>query len=97
MPVCAFDGCPEHVSGGYCQTHGGNVHRSPSSRVTGTHRWRKLKARLLAQPAYRWCAYCGPRATTLDHRIPVADGGPKYDEDNLVPSCQPCNARKGGR
>ena len=43
------------------------------------------------------CAYCNERLTkstrTRDHVVPRSRGGPSGD--NLVPSCAPCNRRKG--
>lgn len=48
----------------------------------------------LAQYDHR-CAYCGTnrRALVKEHVVPVSAGGTN-DIDNLVPACQPCNARK---
>lgn len=46
------------------------------------------------------CQYCGKRfsksALTLDHVLPVVQGGQK-NWTNIVTSCRPCNQRKGGR
>jgi 5-methylcytosine-specific restriction endonuclease McrA len=39
------------------------------------------------------CVYCGEQATTLDHVIPLARGGP-HEVSNLVPACSDCNLRK---
>ena len=39
------------------------------------------------------CAYCDKPADTLDHVIPVADGG-KSEPGNLVPACGSCNSKK---
>jgi 5-methylcytosine-specific restriction endonuclease McrA len=46
------------------------------------------------------CQYCGEtfakQQLTLDHVIPIVQGGPK-SWDNIVTACKPCNQRKGGR
>lgn len=100
MRVCAANGCPEVVKRGYCPAHRPKGTRSPSSIVTGTHRWRVVKAGVLKRDRYR-CQLqlpgCTGRATTVDHVDPVFNGGPHYEERNLAASCQSCNARKGGR
>lgn len=44
------------------------------------------------------CVYCGcdltTKTMTVDHVIPRARGG-RNELSNLVPSCAPCNSRKG--
>jgi 5-methylcytosine-specific restriction endonuclease McrA len=46
------------------------------------------------------CQYCGhvfaKSHLTLDHVIPIVQGGRKCWE-NIVTACKPCNQRKGGR
>jgi 5-methylcytosine-specific restriction endonuclease McrA len=46
------------------------------------------------------CQYCGAskpwHELTYDHVVPRARGGRTW-WDNIVASCRPCNARKGGR
>jgi 5-methylcytosine-specific restriction endonuclease McrA len=46
------------------------------------------------------CQYCGRTFAkahlTLDHVIPIVQGGKKGWE-NIVTACKPCNQRKGGR
>ncbi len=45
------------------------------------------------------CQYCGEKFSklhlTLDHVIPIVQGGKKCWE-NIVTACKPCNQRKGG-
>ncbi len=42
------------------------------------------------------CHYCGGKAESKDHRIPIARGGDNHPL-NLVPSCKECNNLKGQR
>jgi 5-methylcytosine-specific restriction endonuclease McrA len=42
------------------------------------------------------CAYCGEKATTMDHIDPRANMGPHLWE-NVVAACQKCNNKKGHR
>jgi hypothetical protein len=42
------------------------------------------------------CAYCGARADTIDHVMPLVRGGTNY-EGNLVPACRRCNSSKSGK
>lgn len=42
------------------------------------------------------CAYCPAPATELDHVIPLSRGG-ENTIDNLLPSCESCNASKGNK
>lgn len=95
MPSYACHTCGLITSGRYCPAHQPD-RRSPSSRVTGTSRWRKLKAKVLRRDRFL-CHYCGGKATTADHVRAVGRGGAKYDEANVVASCVPCNLTKGAR
>ena len=56
-------------------------------------RWSKRG--LLARDG-RSCGYCGSRATTVDHVIPMSRGGESTWE-NTVAACWPCNNKKGSR
>lgn len=42
------------------------------------------------------CAYCGGKATTVDHVKPKSKGFPASWE-NSVAACQPCNNKKGDK
>ncbi len=42
------------------------------------------------------CAYCGGRATTVDHLLPQSRGG-GWTWLNTVAACEPCNGRKANR
>jgi len=59
--------------------------------------WLKLRFKILARDSFT-CRYCGrkPHQTELqiDHIHPRSRGG-SDNEDNLITSCQLCNAGKG--
>lgn len=39
------------------------------------------------------CVYCGAKADSVDHVIPLSKGG-THNIDNLVPCCMSCNRKK---
>lgn len=66
-----------------------------------TPRWKEkrlIRSKMLAHCPY--CLYCGQRlrqaTATLDHIIPVAQGGENAQE-SLALCCERCNACKGSR
>ena len=70
------------------------VERTPASKLLTSVQWIEL----LREHDYA-CHYCGVCESdvvklTRDHIIPVTKGG-LHTKDNIVPACQPCNARKG--
>ena len=58
--------------------------------------WRARRLEVLARDQWT-CFYCMQPATTVDHVIPIKDGGDPLAYDNLVSSCITCNSRKGSR
>lgn len=58
-------------------------------------RWLATRARILERDKNR-CAYCGRKASTVDHIIPRAYGGDESDE-NLTGCCSACNGMKNDR
>lgn len=66
-----------------------------------TRRWRELRAFVLERDGHV-CKVpradgllCGARATHADHIVSLADGGPKWDPNNLRAACAPCNLSRG--
>lgn len=57
----------------------------------------RLERRVLKRD-HHTCQYegCHSRATTVDHVVPVCQGG-RTSWQNLVAACLPCNQLKGGR
>ena len=63
-------------------------------RDSRAYRARRLE--VLARDQWT-CFYCMQPATTVDHVIPIKDGGDPLAYDNLVSCCITCNSRKGSR
>jgi 5-methylcytosine-specific restriction endonuclease McrA len=87
--------CPDHE-----REQQRNRRKSPSQQVTHSHRWRRLRERVLREhelPTGGWqCQWCQKTIldrtlVDLDHIRAVADGGAQFDPANLVPSCGRCN------
>lgn len=57
---------------------------------------RARRNQLYERDGYR-CRYCGGyQGLTLDHLLPVAQGG-SHESENLVTCCKSCNSKKGAR
>lgn len=67
---------------------------TPAQRGYG-YAWRVIRKRVLEAYGYR-CHYCGGEAKTVDHVVPLADGG-TADPSNLVAACVSCNSSRGGK
>ena len=63
-------------------------------RDSRAYRARRLE--VLARDQWT-CFYCMQPATTVDHVIPIVQGGDPLAYDNLVSCCSTCNSRKGSR
>ena len=62
----------------------------------GIKRLRKRRrAAFMEAAAYR-CHWCGGHANTIDHIVPIIDGGTD-EPDNLVAACRSCNSQHAGR
>jgi hypothetical protein len=59
-------------------------------------RWTAIRVDILRRDDYM-CAYCGKKATTVDHIIPKSRGGSADEYSNLISSCATCNAKKSNR
>jgi 5-methylcytosine-specific restriction endonuclease McrA len=53
------------------------------------------RAGVLRRDRHR-CAYCGVKATSVDHLLPASRGG-QWSWLNTVAACGPCNRRKANR
>ncbi|WP_078657955.1 HNH endonuclease [Streptomyces rimosus] len=102
--ICFRSGCPKvAVRSGACLEHVPKVvdHRQPWARKSkrNEHRsagWTRLRRTILRRDN-RTCYLCGdPKASEVDHIIPVAFGG--TDEPmNLAACCRTCHQLKTAR
>lgn len=89
--------CGEPSTSTRCEQHTEpKVDNRPRDRVTRTNRapWKNLSARLRRmQP---WCSIpgCDDTDLTIDHIIPLAEGGAPYDLDNLRVLCRRHNSAR---
>lgn len=61
-----------------------------------TRHWRHVRAMVFARDGHT-CAVCGAYGDTVDHIVPLALGGRRYDPANLRVLCRRCNCTLGGR
>ncbi len=73
---------------------------SPSARGYDA-RWVAFRSATISSNPERWlrCTACrkyvsDPSQIHIDHITPLAQGGAKYDPDNLQPLCKWCHGRK---
>jgi len=72
-----------------------------AARLTNQRNRHKRRGAEFTAEAIEWiaslvdplCTYCGERADTIDHIIPVSKGG-TGEVDNLTPACRSCNSKK---
>lgn len=61
------------------------------------HDWRAVRLTVLVRDGHE-CQVrlpgCTHKATAVDHRIPLAEGGARLDLDNLRAICTSCNSRR---
>ena len=62
----------------------------------GTRAYKARRLEVLARDQWS-CFYCQMPATTVDHVIPIIQGGDPIAFDNLVSCCTRCNSSKGSR
>lgn len=92
--------CPEHV-----RRRTGSTARTVHNRAYDVAAWRRVRTARLARHRRAhgdWCPGWGrephPAADlTVDHIVPIAEGGAMYDAGNLAVLCRSCNGRKGAR
>ena len=106
-PLCFGDtiicgSCAEAIANHFNRAHSGawltwsNEQSEPYPGIRRKEIGGTKRNRVYERDAYR-CRYCGSYKTlTLDHLIPVSQGGDNSD-DHLVACCKSCNSIKGTR
>lgn len=103
---CAHPGCPALVDKGRCEAHQKAAHRTDrEARGSAAERgydaqWTRFRNWYIRQyPLCRECEKQGRVTATeiVDHIIPLAQGGDKYDERNLQPLCRSHHQEKTSR
>lgn len=100
MRPCNHPGCPELTQGGFCNEHRRDRWQSDEHRETAAERgydweWAEFSRRYKRKhPLCQRCNEQGIKSMTqIPHHItPLAQGGEKYDEDNLMPLCRDCHS-----
>ena len=103
LAPCRKPGCPAVTRnpGGYCDAHleyadGLRREREARKRTLPfylTARWRKLRDWYISQ--HPLCEACGrAKATEVDHKRELKDGGSPTSKDNLQALCHACHSRK---
>lgn len=102
---CGYSGCPRLTDGQYCEYHKkltdaryNKYERDEFSKTFyKTTAWKNARKRqLLHRPFCEECLKSGKRtaATIADHKVPIKQGGDKYDASNLQSLCWSCHSRK---
>ena len=97
---CTEPGCPALTAAARCPTHDlkrryYELHPRGSSTQQGYGaRWRKLRARVLAEEST--CRQCGAPSTVADHIVPRRFGGTD-ERANLEGLCKRCHDTKTAR
>ncbi|HKE76652.1 MAG TPA: HNH endonuclease [Acidimicrobiales bacterium] len=65
------------------------------NRGISSRHWQVLRTLVFARDGRR-CYRCGGYADTVDHIVPIAQGGRRLDPANLRPACRHCNCSTGG-
>lgn len=105
---CSYPGCPKLVNGRYCDGHKKLTDKSYNrygrddltKNFYNTPQWRYArKHQLSKQPLCAECLKAGKpiKATTVDHIVPIKQGGEKYEPSNLQSLCWSCHSRKSAK
>ncbi len=102
---CSYPGCPNLTNERYCPEHKKIIDAQYDMRIRDkgarefyiSHEWKKLRGNFLIEHPF-----CEERqrqgrltkATVVDHIIPIRQGGPALDDENLQALCASCHGAK---
>ena len=95
---CRYPGCVNLSEGRFCEKHTKQERRVETAgrrghiKIYSSARWRKL--RMFQLRRHPLCNVCGGAAGTVDHIIPIEQGGDAWDMDNLQTICFQCHQEK---
>ena len=102
---CAYPGCPELTYERYCPEHKKLTDAQydkfdrdkTAAEFYRSSAWRHTRENYLID--HPFCEECQKRgrltkATLVDHIIPIRQGGPTLDENNLQALCSSCHSAK---
>lgn len=98
---CGHRGCPELSHDHYCLKHKRQETRREvrgrreKLKIYSTAQWRKL--RLIHLRREPLCVLCGAAGHTVDHIVPIEQGGESFSMDNLQTMCFDCHQVKRGQ
>ena len=103
---CRHPGCPELVASGYCEKHTKpknkdyDKQRGSSSSRGYDGQWQKF--RLVYMRVHPLCVMCDDKgyvvkADLIHHKVPLDQGGSKYDDDNVMSVCNDCHESVHGK
>ena len=102
---CAYPGCPNLTNERYCPQHKKLTDAQYDARLRDrearafytSKEWKHLRQNFLIENPF--CEECRKngrltKATVVDHIIPIKQGGPALDENNLQALCASCHGSK---
>ncbi len=107
LKPCAWPGCNRLVELGtiYCREHEKQYKREHNRTRNidpfyGRNTWKKVRAKFMKE--HPLCEDCRQKglvtpATEIHHIVPVAQGGERFDEKNLVALCHRCHMARHGK
>ena len=105
LKPCAYPGCPNLTNERYCPQHKKLTDAQYDARLRDrearafytSKEWKHLRQNFLIENPF--CEECRKngrltKATVVDHIIPIKQGGPALDENNLQALCASCHGSK---